>query len=137
MNYALKLKTAMDMSRDAERRIRNTTGLKISLIVSEHEEKTPEELIALVGGTLKLEKGFHRNKIRRADFVEGRHVAALLLQRYFPALSFTGIGRLFGQDHSTIIDAIKRSKNLLQTRDLRFTQKYITAQNTVEQWIND
>ena len=137
MSYALRLKTAMDLSRDAERRIRNTTGLKISLIVSEYDEKTPDELINLVGNTLKLEKGFHRNKMRRTDLVEGRHISALLLQRYFPTLSYTAIGRLFGQDHATIIDAIKRSKNLLEIRDLQFTQKYITAQNAIEQWIND
>ena len=73
---------------------------------------------------------------RKREYVSARHLCLFFIRNYFPEISLHDIGLMFGNkkgmDHTTVIHARKKIKDLLETGDYYFTQnvRAIEAQIT-------
>lgn len=74
-------------------------------------------------------------KSRIPDIVELRFVCTLLIVEFLPSISLKDIGRIYNQDHASIINGIKRAKDLMDTHDELFINRYKTAREAVVKWI--
>jgi len=140
MSYATSMSATRHIARAAQQEIKTKTGMRVTLVLcpSDNPRKTPEQLLWVVAQALKMSPENYYIKNRKREIVELRFVAALLLRRYFPAITLKQIALLFGgQDHTSVMNALTRAQNLLYTQDPAFTNQYDHAYNKVHQWIND
>jgi chromosomal replication initiation ATPase DnaA len=141
MNTAINhLEAVRTMARDAETKIRKQTGMGISLMVCppDNQQKTPEQMMQKIASVLHMSPECYVVKMRQRDIVDLRFIAAHLLRRYFPGITLNDIALYFGgRDHTTIINALRKTNDLLQTNDLCFTTKYYHVIRALNEWIND
>ena len=140
MSLATQISTARHIARAAEQKIRTSTGLRITLLLfpSDTNRKKPEHMLRLVANSLNVGYEQFQAKTRKREIVELRFIGALLLRRFYPHVTLKQIGSLFGgQDHTSVINAISRAYNLLETNDIIFCTKYNNAINTVNLWLRE
>jgi chromosomal replication initiation ATPase DnaA len=140
MNYApvQMATTARQIARAAQRRIKEQTGMKVSLLLYPRDvvTKTPDQMLKIIATSQGMSPVCYKMKTRLRNITELRFLGALFLRRHFPAITLSQIARLFGgQDHTSIINALDRANNLIYTGDLAFTQKYNSALKSVEIWL--
>lgn len=132
-------KTARDIARSAQKKIKHRTGMAVNLMlcpVAENIMKTPERLLQVVAISLDMSYSRYKAKSRERDIVELRFIAALFLRIHFPYMTLQQIAEFFGgQDHSSIINGLSRANNLIYTGDLRFIKKYNTALRSINLWL--
>jgi len=141
MNVATVQRSSVrDITRMAERQIKTKVGSDVGLILcpSEHIKKSPGEMLHIIAAALNMNVACFILKGRHRDIVEMRFLGALLLRRYYPEITLKQIGLLFGgQDHTSVINALIRANELLDTKDLSFTHKYRTVLNKIERWLSE
>jgi chromosomal replication initiation ATPase DnaA len=139
MNTATtSISTARDIARSAERQITATTGMRMTLMLCPADEtnKGPEHMMAIIAATMNMHMFHYQERGRRREIVELRFVAARLLRAYYPAITLKQVALLFGgQDHTSVINALAKAGNLLDTNDLIFTRKYSNALCAVDLWL--
>jgi chromosomal replication initiation ATPase DnaA len=140
MNYAptQKINTARNIARSAQRQIKDSTGMKVTLLLYPRDNtfKTPQQMLKIVAISLGMNPDCYKMKTRVRNIVELRFIAAMLLRMNFPEITLIQIASLFGgQDHSSVISGLTRGYNLIYTGDLRFMTKYNTAQKAVNVWL--
>jgi chromosomal replication initiation ATPase DnaA len=140
MNYNLtgQMHSARTITRAAENRIKNLTGIKVNLLACPdyHRNKTPEQLLRIVAAALNMNFADYRKKSRQRNVVELRFIAAHLLTVFFPGITLVQISVGFGgQHHTSIMNGLEKVKILLAAGDESFTAKYETALKSVNKWI--
>jgi hypothetical protein len=101
-----------------------------------HPLKTPDQMLRIIAITLNMDPKSYGIKSRRQNFTELRFIAALFLRRYFPGITLHQVAGLFGgQDHSSVINGMRRAQSLLQTRDPKFIKKYTLVLRAIEIWM--
>jgi chromosomal replication initiation ATPase DnaA len=133
-----QLTTARGITRAAITKIKNSTGMRVTLVLcpTDHPAKTPEQMLYVVSTALKMDYSSYRKKSRKREYVDLRFIAAHLLRFYFPTITLQQISLLFGgQDHSSVINGLAKTNMLLATKDDAFTEKYETASKSVNQWL--
>jgi chromosomal replication initiation ATPase DnaA len=110
----------------------------IALYTGENVQKTPKQFLNIIASSIGMHPDCFKIKGRARDIVELRFLAALLLRRYFPDIRLKQIAALFGgQDHTSVMNALKRANDLLYINDLAFTTKYNNTIKTINQWIKE
>lgn len=135
-----QIATARHIARAAEHQIKIKTGMRMTVVLCqpETEKKTPESMLHIIASALGMNYDSFRIKGRARDIVELRFLSALLLRRYFPYITLMKIGSLFGgQDHTSVMNALTRANNLLDTNDISFCTKYHKVVKTINQWIKE
>ncbi len=140
MNYAptQSIDTARNIARTAQRQIKNTTGMQVTLLLCPNEDsiKTPEHMLKVIALALNLSPKCYKMKTRARHIVELRFIGAMLLRMHFPRITLQQIATLFGGlDHTSVISGLARANNLIYTGDVRFLKKYNTALKTVNVWL--
>lgn len=140
MNYppAQQISAARHIARVAQQRIKEETGLGMTLVVCPETQspRTPEQMLAAIARGLGMHGQSYRLKCRTRDIAELRFIGAMLLRTHYPGITLCEIGGLFGgQNHSSVIHGTTRGSELLRLGDTRFIQKYNTAQKTVNKWL--
>ncbi len=128
------------IARTAQQKIRNKTGIKMSLMLCpmEHILKTPRQMLYKIAMGLNMSPDCYTMKTRARDVVELRFIGAHFLRMYFPEVTLQQIAALYGgQDHSSVISGLMRAHDLIYTGDTRFMEKYAVAAKTVEQWLKN
>ena len=77
-----------------------------------------------------IEKYDLRSKKRNHDYIFRRFYLFHVLHRY-KKMSFTSIGRVFGLDHATVINGLKRYENEKNTETFKFYTEDISKINWV------
>jgi chromosomal replication initiation ATPase DnaA len=120
--------TAYLIIRQAEQDIHDKTGMQIRLQLQPHLPnpafKSPQHLLEIVATELHMRMTDYKKRSRLKDYTELRFIGAMLLLDYFPHLNKVAIGRMFDQDHSTVIAGLERGRALLFGGDETFTKKY-------------
>jgi chromosomal replication initiation ATPase DnaA len=142
MNTAVRphFETARHIARQTDNPIKKQNGAALSLMVCppEAKQKTPQDMMQKIATILHMSPECYQLKIRQRDLVDLRFIAAHLLRRYFPRITLHAIAYYFGgQDHSTIINALRKTDDLLQSNDLCFTAKYYHVSRVVNEWIKE
>jgi len=135
---AQQTRSVHNIARSAQRKIKNITGMNVSVILYPTDQalKTPEQMLKIVALALDMKYECFRKKSRIREITELRFIGALLLRMNFPCVTLNDIARLFGgQDHSSIINGLARAHSLIYTGDLRFVKKYNTAVKSVDIWL--
>ena len=126
------------ITRAAQQQIKQQTGMRVTLVLCAPGKpgKTPEEMLLVIAGALKMSPDCYGLKDRSRNVSELRFIAALFLRKHFPALTLQQIGVLFGgRDHSSVLYCLARAKVLLAIKDLMFCKKYATALKSGNQWL--
>ena len=77
---------------------------------------THDSIVKAVCKNFNITKAQLVVKTRKREVVEARQVACVLMRKHFPRMSFGRIGTfLGGLDHATMIHAIGKVDNLLET----------------------
>jgi len=106
------------------------------LCPTDNPSKTPEQMLYVVAGALRMDYSCYKKKTRARDIVDLRFIASHLLRTYFPAITLQQISVLFGgQDHSSVINGLSKTNTLLAISDESFTHKYETALKSVTTWL--
>lgn len=137
-NFTGQLHTARTITRAAEHRIKNLTGVKVSLLACPdyHRNKTPEQLMRIVAAALNMGFVDYRKKSRQREVVELRFITAHLLTIFFPGITLVQISACFGgQHHTSIMNGLEKVKRMLTTDNERFATKYDIALKSVNRWI--
>jgi chromosomal replication initiation ATPase DnaA len=140
MNYAAtQINQARQIARIAEKQINVQTGLRMKIMLYPGEDKKrPEEMLHIIAKTLGMVDDCYTLRSRRRDIVDARFISTLLLRRFYPKVTLKQIAAFYGgQDHTSIMNAITRGSNLLETHDIVFTKKYNQALNAVLIWLKD
>ena len=133
-----QITTARHIARSARQQIKNKTGIGVNMVFypTTVGQKTPENMMAIVAGSLGMGYDCFKLRSRERNVVELRFLAALFLRRNFPLLTLQQIAGLFGGlDHSSVVSGLTRAHNLIFTNDQRFIKKYNTVLNTVDLWL--
>src|ERR1700744_1769293 len=95
---AQQMDTARNIARTAQRKIKNQTGMKMSIMLRPVSSifETPEEMMEVIAHTLGIDPIYYKVKIRTRDIVEMRFIAALLLRIHFPRITLCQIALMFG-----------------------------------------
>lgn len=141
MSYATtQISAAQHIARAAEQQIKVKTGMCVTLVLcpSENTRKSPDKMLKIIAGAVGMRAEDLSKRSRERSIVELRFLSALLLRRYYPTITLKQIALLFGgQDHTSVMNALIKANNLLDTNDLSFTNKYNTALNTIDQWLKE
>lgn len=134
-----KEKTARHIARSAQQKIKNKTGMTVTLLLSPeggNTFKTPERMLEVIAIALDMSASCYRMKSRERNIVELRFIAAMFVRMHFPHVTLQQIAAYFGGlDHSSVISGLTRAHNLIYTGDLRFMKKYNTALKAVNLWL--
>lgn len=102
--------------RQVSDRINDELGIKVWLHVYPYTlgELTPESVVSLVANTLEVteEQIYEHNRSR--EIVEARYIAMKIIRDNYK-LSYTRIGLIFKNDHSTVIYAMNQVDDLMQS----------------------
>lgn len=135
--YAIPTTTARHISRRIQR-----TRLPEPFTIAEvkYAEATslelPRRMLDVIAASLQLSPFSYALRARTRLISDLRFVGALLLRQKFPNITLHEIGLLFGgQDHTSILNALRKAEMYLYTGNTEFTEKYITAARTVDEWI--
>ena len=94
--------------------------------------KTPMQMLSAIAKALDMDAQCYRMRSRERNIVELRFIAALFLRRNFPLITLQQIAAFFGgQDHSSVINGLSRSYELLYCKDDRFLKKYNVVLQTL------
>lgn len=126
-----------NITRTAERRIRQITGIDMHLMVPTTEVcRSPQRMLHVIALALDMDPNAFKEKTRVRDVVEMRFLGALFLRQNYPTLTLQQIARLFGgQDHTSVVSGLARAYSLLRAGDERFREKYNTVLNSVNSWL--
>jgi chromosomal replication initiation ATPase DnaA len=131
---------AQEIIRVAEKQIEKQTGYYVTLMLapSNNARKYPEQMMRIIADALDTNLYYYQTKGRKREIVELRFVAALLLRNYYPTITLKQIAMLFGgQDHTSVINAIKKGRGLLHVKDELFSYKYDLATQAVDNWLKE
>jgi chromosomal replication initiation ATPase DnaA len=128
---------ARRIARSAQKRIKERTGMDISLILcSSGGLRSPEGMLGIIARALNMAPDSFKARTRARPFAELRFIAAHILRQYFPKVTLQQIAALFGGlDHTSVISGLARANNLIYTGDEQFTTKYHSAQKAVDLWL--
>jgi len=132
--------TARHIARAAEQQIKVKTGMRFTIVLcpTDNAKKNPEQMLDRIASALGMNSDVFQTRRRSRQLVELRFLGALLLRRYFPNITLMQIGHLFGgQDHTSVMNALQRASELLETHDSSFTAKYDHAVKTVNLWMKE
>jgi chromosomal replication initiation ATPase DnaA len=139
MNYspAQQINTARNIARTAQHRIKQETGMEITLMVYPpgKSAKTPRQMLNVIAQALGMSPQCYCLKTRLHNIAELRHIGAFFLRMYYPSFTLTQIAAIYGQDHSSVINGISRAHNLIYTKDPEFTRKYNIVLKSINQWL--
>lgn len=98
--------------------------------------QTPDQLLRIIAIALNMDPNSYRTRSRRRSFTDLRFIGSMFLRRHFPELTLQQVAQFFGgQDHTSVINGMRRAQNLLQARDPEFLKKYKLVLKAVERWI--
>jgi chromosomal replication initiation ATPase DnaA len=129
---------ARHIARTAQQRIKDRTGMNISVLLCpvEATPKTPERMLRIIAESLGMSANCYRMKNRSRPFSELRFIAAHILRQNFATLTLHQIALFFGGlDHTSVINGLTRVNNLIHTGDTRFIEKYNQALKAVNLWL--
>ena len=129
---------ARKITRVAEQTIKNKTGMRVTLILlpTDHPDKTPEQMLNIIAGSLNMSPACYRKKSRSREISDLRFIGAFLLRTYFPSMTLHQISFLFGgQNHTSIMNALTRAGQMIATGNQEFTNKYLTALKAINKWL--
>lgn len=132
------IKAARHIARSAQQKIRNKTGIRVSLMLcpTENTLKTPERMLYIIALALGMSPDCYRMKTRERHIAELRFLGAHFLRMHFPEITLNQVAMLFGGlDHSSIISGLMRANNLIYTGDQRFLAKYNTVLKSINLWL--
>ena len=135
---ATQVTEARNIARTAQQRIRNKTGMEVALLLApiETTPKTPERMLRIIAEALGMSANCYGLKNRSRPFAELRFIAAHLLRQNFATLTLQQIARFFGGlDHTSVISGLSRCNDLIYSGDMRFVEKYNSAQKAVDLWL--
>lgn len=139
MNYApaQQINTARTIVRSAQQRIKNETGMDVTLMVYPpgQSAKTPLQMLNVIAHALGMSPQCYTLKTRLHNIAELRHIGAFFLRMYYPSFTLTQIAAIYGQDHTSVINGISRAHNLIYTKDAEFTRKYNVVLKSINQWL--
>ena len=140
MNYApeIQISKARNIARSAQQKIRNKTGMKVSILLYArgNELKTQAHMLNIIALALDLSPECYTMRSRMRDIAELRFIGAYFLRMNFPNITLHQIAELFGGlDHTSIISGLTRAQNLIYTEDPRFMTKYYMALKSVNEWL--
>lgn len=69
-----------------------------------------------------------RQKCRREDIVIPRQTIYYLCRKYLSEITVKQLGRMYNQDHATVVHAKKAIKNLIETKDKRWSKQIIASE---------
>lgn len=122
----------------AEEEIRRQTGLRLRLIVM--GEAPPQDMDAigmanLIAQAIGMYPGDLHVKSRKEVYTQLRYLVMYFVKEYFPKMTLKDIGSLFGSgmDHTSVITGIASAKNLIDTNDVVFHEKYELALQAITQ----
>lgn len=94
-------------------------------------EYISEMIIKVVGNKLEIPSAMIVGKTRKREIVEARHIAMTLIKNN-TSLSLKAIGLLFGKrDHSTVINSVRKVKELIEVNDRVLVPKYNLIVNSL------
>lgn len=123
----------------AEYNILLQTGCNVKLgIVKDSEAKRgAQEILVKVACVLKMRMTDYQED-RRRPYVDLRTIAAMMIRKHYAWASLKQIGDLMGgMNHASILNYQTRGRNLLETCDEIFTQKYVKVSMAMENWIKE
>lgn len=127
MSYTIaQINQALTIVRRAEEDIRSATGMEVGLQIialSQRNQLTPELITRLVAEEAGITYESIIGRDRRVRYLFPRFAAISLIRALFPSLSLNQIGVLFVRDHTTVINALRSGRALLETSD-RFRSFY-------------
>lgn len=132
------ISTARTITRSAQQRIKNKTGMGVSLLLytGESNFKTPQRMLHVIALALNMNPEYYRMRTREREIAEMRFLGAHFLRSHFPRITLHQIAALFGGlDHSTVISGLMRAQDLIYTGDIRFINKYKTAAKAIDIWL--
>ncbi len=101
---------------------------------SDERKITVEDIFDIVIKVTEISRENIVSKCRKREYVGARHLCLFFIRNYFPEISLKQIGEMFGNgmDHTTVIHAREKIKDLLEIGDYYFTQnvRAIEAQIT-------
>lgn len=133
-----QINQAHAIMRKCEETIHIETGLKVVLNMSPAElvGMTPEDMLVIIVLSLGMRMDDYSRKCKKPNVVTLRFLAATFLRHYWPKLSLKKIASYFGgQDHTTIVNALKTSAIWLDNGDSVFTSKYYIVKEAIEKWL--
>lgn len=93
---------------------------------------SPIHIIAIVSRVLNVSEGDLTGQSRKREFAESRAIAMSLIRSYFPKISLSATGKLFGgRDHSTVIYNVNLAADLIST-DRKFKLKYLEIKQQID-----
>lgn len=128
-----------DIIRTAEKEIYATTGQTFTLYLRSTvpDEVTIEGMLLTIANALGMKAQDYEVQTRRRDYLDLRRLGAYFIRKQFPTLSYTRIGELMGgQDHSTIINAIRQAEALVVSEDAAFLDKYNRVNTLLSKYIS-
>ncbi len=135
-----QLNQAHNIMAECEEKIFLETGLKIRLNMSKATLQVlrPDELLVVVAHSLGMKVEDYSKHSKKNNVVTLRFLASLFIKKYWPKFPTKEIGLMFGgQDHTTVLNALKMGANLLENGDQQFTSKYNIVQDAVNNWIKN
>ena len=124
----LKINQVLDESNFTDELKKEINLASLNLFKKKTKYINPDKIIEIVFNYLDVPIG-HNPKKRQHNLVLARQLSYFFIKKY-NKLSLIMIGKLFNQDHSTVIHSIKTIKNLLDTdKEVRYIfvsiEKYI------------
>jgi len=98
-------------------------------------KKEPKDMMEFLEEVLMMPKGSYLIHNRKPDIVALRQIGAVLLRKFYPAITVKQIGLLYGFDHSTICWSLDTAQDRIDTKDSTFHPKYIRALKEVHAWL--
>ena len=137
MSQTEEYNIAFTIIRDAEERIRRETALIVRLKMEDitTHDFTPRQLLERVAITLGMRYDQYKVRSREIRYKYLRFCGYMMLKKYFPKLDLKTMGDFCNQDHSTVINAMNASQNLIDTEDAEFCEKFNKVQMNIDKWL--
>ena len=133
-----QLNIAYRLLRRCEEQISKDTGIsvRLHLLDASIENKTHQEMLAKIAEALGMPIDAYKIASKKAEFVDLRFIAAVMLEDYYPSLTAKAVAEIFGgQDHTTVLNARVSARKYLATQDERFCKKYHIVKQAIEEWL--
>jgi chromosomal replication initiator protein len=104
--------------------IEQQLGLRVWLHVYPYtlNELTPNSIITLVANTLEIAEADILSHNRTREIVDARYIAMKIIRDNYK-LSLISIGKMFNNDHTTVIYALNQVSDLMETNK-QFQDKF-------------
>lgn len=119
---------------NAEHSIGILAGEKIILhVLPDVIASTEETLKTLVCNEFRLSWGQITSRCRKKEIKTARQVYCWLVYKYVPKSRKIALAKEFGQDHTTVLNAIRAVNNLLEVEDAYITLAIEAIVNQLKQ----